>query len=118
MALSSSLTTSQAMSPPTQVRRIGSSHQAADVFFGADSAVWAGGVCTSAGAGAAPILTPQFSQKILPAGFTELQLGQVTPGGPGGSADGAPRAAPQLPQNLEPASLSAPQPAHFIVFYH
>jgi hypothetical protein len=115
LALSSSLTTSQAMSPPTQVRKIGSSHHAADVFFGVASAVRAGGVRTDAGAGAAPILAPQFSQKMLPAGFMELQLVQVTPAGLGGDAKVASRAAPQLPQNFDPASLSAPQAGHFII---
>ena len=107
LALSSSLTTSQPISPPTQAMKIGSSHQAADVYLVAVPVF-------EAGAGAPSILTPQFSQKTLPAEFMELQLGQVTLGEPVGGTGGAWRVAPQLPQNLAPASLSTPQLTHFI----
>jgi hypothetical protein len=89
--------------------KIGSSHHAADVCLGAVPVVG-----TGAGAGALPILAPQFSQKTLPARFTELQLGQVTLEEPAGGTDGAWRVAPQLPQNLAPTSLSVPQLTHFI----
>ncbi len=119
--LSFSLITMNPMSPPTQARTMGSSHQAPEVgCFSGITAVAvreAGGAATgaTAGRGWAAVLAaagcarrfPQLSQKTLPGGLVVPQLEHRNPVLLlGAAARGAWSGLPQAAQNLALFGLS------------